>query len=42
MLLLQYLLINRKKAQPRAIKRRPKDYPLLKEPRNQAGEAINT
>jgi len=32
---------QKRKKQPRAIKRRPKAYPLLKEPRNQACEAIN-
>ena len=33
---------QKRKAQPRAIKRRPKAYPLLTEPRDQACEAINT
>ena len=33
---------QKRKAQPRAIKRRPKAYPLLSEPRDQACEAINT
>ena len=33
---------QKRKAQPRAIKRRPKAYPLLTEPRGQACEAINT
>ena len=32
---------QKRKAQPRAIKRRPKAYPLLTEPRDQACEAIN-
>ncbi len=32
---------QKRKAQPRAIKRRPKPYPLLKEPRDLACEAIN-
>ncbi len=32
---------QKRKAQPRAIKRRPKAYPLLTEPRSQACEAIN-
>jgi len=32
---------QKRKSQPRAIKRRPKAYPLLTEPRKQACEAIN-
>ena len=32
---------QKRKAQPRAIKRRPNAYPLLNKPRNQACEAIN-
>ncbi len=32
---------QKRKTQPRAIKRRPKSYPLLNEPRDQACEAIN-
>jgi len=32
---------QKRKAQPRAIKRRPKAYPLLTEPRDKACEAIN-
>ena len=32
---------QKRKAQPRAIKRRPKAYPVLTEPRDQACEAIN-
>ena len=32
---------QKRKAQPRAIKRRPKPYPLLKEPRDKACEVIN-
>ena len=32
---------QKRKAQPRAIKRRPKPYPLLKESRDLACEAIN-
>lgn len=32
---------QKRKAQPRAVKRRPKPYPLLKIPRKQACEAIN-
>ena len=32
---------QKRKAQPRAIKRRPKAYPLLNKPRDQACEAIN-
>ncbi len=32
---------QKRKAQPRAVKRRPKPYPLLTTPRNQACEAIN-
>jgi len=33
---------QKRKVQPRAIKRRPKAYSLLTEPRDQACEAINT
>jgi hypothetical protein len=32
---------QKRQAQPRAIKRRPKAYPLLSQPRKQACEAIN-
>ena len=32
---------QKRKAQPRAVKRRPKAYPLLTKPRNQACDAIN-
>jgi hypothetical protein len=33
---------QKRKPEPRAVKRRPKSYPLLKKPRNKAREAINS